>query len=48
MDESTKARAEEKAKAITQMIGYPDLAADPAKLDKHYEKVSSLNTFALH
>jgi len=48
MDESTKASAEEKAKSISQMIGYPDLAADAAKLDKHYEKVSSHTTFADH
>ena len=48
MDASTKASAEEKAKAISQMIGYPDIAADPAKLDKHYEKVSTHNTFTDH
>ncbi|KAK2194153.1 hypothetical protein NP493_2g15008 [Ridgeia piscesae] len=46
MDESTKASAEEKAKSISQMIGYPDLAADAAKLDKHYEKLSFLDNDA--
>lgn len=44
MDDTTKASAEEKARAISQMIGYPDLAVDPAKLDKHYENLTFLET----
>ena len=39
MDDKTKARAREKARAISQMIGYPDFITNPAKLDKHYENV---------
>ena len=39
MDESTKRRAIDKAKAVTQMIGYPEYIKDAAKLDEHYEKV---------
>ena len=39
MDDETKARAVEKANAISQMIGYPDFIVNVTKLDEHYAKV---------
>ena len=39
MDDETKARAVEKANAVSQMIGYPDFVINPAKLDEHYANV---------
>ena len=39
MDDETKAAAEEKANAISQMIGYPDFVVNPTKLDAHYANV---------
>ncbi|KAI0238129.1 Endothelin-converting enzyme 1 [Lamellibrachia satsuma] len=42
MDHKTKARAREKARAISQMIGYPDFITNPDKLDKHYENFTFL------
>lgn len=37
MDEVTKNRAEDKAKAVAQQIGYPDWVVDQKKLDEHYK-----------
>ena len=39
MDETTKLRAIDKARAVTQMIGYPQYIKDAKKLDEHYSKV---------
>ena len=39
MDAETRKHAEEKAKAVIEMIGYPDWLEDPKELDKYYEKV---------
>ncbi len=39
MDEQTRAKAIDKADAIIQKIGYPDILADAGKLDEYYEKV---------
>lgn len=40
MDEVTKNRAEDKAKAVAQQIGYPDWVVDQKKLDEHYKLVT--------
>lgn len=37
MDKETKALAEEKADAISDMIGFPDYILDPAQLDEKYK-----------
>ena len=39
MDDETKARAVEKANAISQMIGYPDFIVNVTKLDEYYANV---------
>ena len=39
MDEVTKKKAIEKVEAVDNMIGFPDMARDPPKLDAYYEKV---------
>ena len=39
MDDETKARAVEKANAISQMIGYPDFIVNVTKVDEHYANV---------
>ena len=46
MDDETKARAREKAVAISQMIGYPDFAVNPSKLDEYYADVRNNYIFA--
>ena len=40
MDDKTRNYAEEKAKAINKMLGYPDFVGNPTSLDQHYENVS--------
>lgn len=37
MDKETKALAEEKADAISDMIGFPDYILDPIQLDEKYK-----------
>ncbi|XP_038058258.1 endothelin-converting enzyme homolog isoform X2 [Patiria miniata] len=37
MDDKTRARAEEKARAVKDKIGFPDWILDPVKLDEFYE-----------
>ncbi|KAI0238130.1 Endothelin-converting enzyme 1 [Lamellibrachia satsuma] len=39
MDDETRARAVEKSKAISQMIGYPEFILSPAKLDRNYANI---------
>ena len=39
MDEATRAKAIDKADAIIQKIGYPEVLADAGKLDEYYENV---------
>ena len=41
MDEDTKRKAIEKEEAVDNMIGAPDMASDPPKLDAYYEKVQA-------
>ncbi|KAG2462924.1 neprilysin-like [Polypterus senegalus] len=40
MDQETKTKAEDKAKAIKEKIGYPDNIKDDAKLDKEYKDLN--------
>ena len=39
MDDITKEATLEKAKSVTQKIGYPEYITNSQKLDKHYEQV---------
>ncbi len=39
MDEETRTKAIDKADAIIQKIGYPDILDDAGKLDQYYENV---------
>ena len=41
MDSETRQKAEEKVKAVRNMIGYPDFIMDSVLLDRHYENVST-------
>lgn len=40
MDDETRAVAKEKADAMNERIGYPDLLTDPEELSKEYINVS--------
>lgn len=39
MDEETKARAKEKAEAVIEKIGYPDMLDNTGELDEYYISV---------
>lgn len=41
MDDETRAVARDKANAMNEKIGYPDMLTDPVELSEEYENVSS-------
>lgn len=41
MDDETRAVAKEKADAMNERIGYPQLVTDPEELNKEYDGVSA-------
>lgn len=41
MDDETRAVARDKANAMNEKIGYPDMLTDPVELAEEYENVSS-------
>ena len=42
MDDETRAVARQKANAMNEKIGYPDMLTDPVELDAEYYNVSSI------
>lgn len=40
MDDETRAVAKEKADAMNERIGYPEILTNPKELEKEYENVS--------
>lgn len=47
MDDETRAVAKEKADAMNERIGYPELLTDPEELAKEYVMVSFIKCFLL-
>ena len=44
MDDETRAVAKEKADAMNERIGYPEIITDNAELEKEYTNVRQINT----